>query len=146
MAFRKETIKRQFAEAQTDVLEPGEGVQAASLTTSGLSPWLIAALGWLIMLLLGMRYYFVLVTDRRVVFMKASLLSGRPKGLAFADSRDQVSIIDVKFAGLWSSLRYRRPDGKELRLNFHRFWRDEMRALVQVLAPDLPPPPPVDET
>lgn len=133
MAFRKETIKRQFAEAQTEVLEPGEQVQAASLTTSGPSPWLIGAFGFLIMLLMGMRYYYILVTDRRVVFMKASLLSGRPKGLAFADPKSGVSVRDVKVAGVWSKLRYGRPDGKEMRLNFHRFWRDEMQAVVQAL-------------
>jgi hypothetical protein len=133
MAFRKETIKRQFDEAKAAVLEPGEQVLAAGLTVSGPSPWLIGVLGWIGMLLMGMRYYYVLVTGRRVIFMKASLWSGRPKGEAFADPRDVISIGDVKYAGLWSHLKYRRPEGKEMRLNFHRFWRDEMRSVVEAL-------------
>lgn len=45
-------------------------------------------------------------------------------------------------AKLWSSLRYRRPEGKEIRLNFHRIWRDEMQAVVQALGASVPPPPP----
>jgi hypothetical protein len=142
MAFRKETIKRQFGEAQAAVLEPGEQVEAASLTTSGPSPWLAGLLGIIVMLLMGMRYYYVLVTDRRVVFMKASMMSGRPKGLAFADPKGQAGITQVKVAKLWSSLRYRRPEGKEIRLNFHRIWRDEMQAVVQALGASVPPPPP----
>ena len=72
------------------------------------------------------------------------MLSGRPKGLAFADPKSEVAVRDVKLAGLWSSLRYRRPDGKELRLNFHRFWRDEMQALVQALGSGVAAPGPGD--
>jgi hypothetical protein len=142
MAFRRETIKRQFDEAIPAVLDPGEQVQAGALSISGPSPWLTGVFGILFMLLLGMRYYFVAVTDRRVLFMKASMLSGRPAGLAFADQRAAVSISDVRTGKVWNSLRYHRPEGKPLRLNFHRIWGDEMSAIVQALGASALPPPP----
>ena len=134
MAFRKDTVKRQFAEAEAAVLEPGEQTQAGGFTTTGPSPWLAAGIGVIFMLLLGMRYYFVVVTDRRVLFMRSSMMSGRPKGLAFAHPRGQVSISDVKLAKLYSSLKYHGPDGKTLRLNFHRYWRNEMEGIVAALS------------
>jgi hypothetical protein len=149
MAVRKETIKKQFDEAMSSVLEPGEQVAAGSYTISGPSPWLQGVLGFIGMLALGMRYYYVAVTDRRVLFMKASMWTQRPKGFAFADPKGSVAIHDVDPSALWSHFRYRRPDGKEIRLNFHRMWRDEMETVVRALGASptqqpttsAPPPP-----
>ncbi len=90
MAFRKETIKRQFSEARAGYLEPGEAVVAESFTIAGPTPWLMGGVGFLIMYLLGTRYYFMTVTDRRVVFMTMSLWSGKLKGFAFALPRGSV--------------------------------------------------------
>ncbi len=156
MAMRKETIKKQFMEAVLAVLEPGEQIVAGTFCISGPSPWLMGAFGVLVMLLMGQRYYFVFLTDRRVIFMKASLLTSRPKGLAWADPRGQQAISDaVMGAKLWSHAMYNRPNVKALRLNFHAFWKEEARALVaqlpaagqaqavpQQMAPPPPPPPP----
>jgi hypothetical protein len=147
MAFRKATIREQFDGALAGVLEPGERVQAGVLTQSGPTPWLTGAIGIVMMLMLGMRYYFVTVTDRRVIFMRASLLSVRPQGLDWADARGAgiVSEIDAD-AALWSHFKYRRPaDGKEMRFNVHRMWRDELReVLLTMNSPEaqIPPPPP----
>ncbi len=140
MAIRKDTIKKQFDAALPALLEPGEQVQAQTLTQSGPTPWLMGAIGIFIMLAMGMRYYFMVVTDRRVLFMKASMWSQRPKGLAWADPRSAVALSDVDAnAVLWSHLKYRKADGSEIRLNFHRLWRDELQAAVSVLS--APPPP-----
>jgi hypothetical protein len=150
MAVRKETIKQQFTQALPSVLEPGERVEAATYLVSGPSPmWVAGIFGVIGMLLLNVRYYFVAVTDRRVIFYAASFWSGRPKGLAWADPRGSVSISDVVTdAKLWNHLSYARPGlGKPLRLNVHTFWREEMKAVVAVLttppAPGawMPPPP-----
>ena len=51
---------------------------------------------------------------------------------------------------VWSRFRYHRPDGKDIRLNVHRFWRNDGQAVVDALttqaqAPTptaIPPPPP----
>ncbi|MBI4259233.1 MAG: hypothetical protein HY658_01585 [Actinobacteria bacterium] len=147
MAVRKETIRAQFTEAVQQVLEPGEHVQAGSYCVSGPSPWLAGGVGILIMALLGTRYYFVWATDRRVIFIKASFWTARPKGVAWADPRAAASIRDVDLqAAVWGKLWYRRTDGKEIRLNFHRWWLEEARQLAAILgahaAPASPPPPP----
>jgi hypothetical protein len=134
MAFKKETTRQQFSEAIAAELQPGERVLAGGFTVSGPSPMLAAAVGAAGMLLLGMRSYYMAVTDRRVVMMRASGMSGRPRGLAFADPRAGVSITKVRSAAVWSHLKYRRPDGKQMRLNFHRKWRDDMEAIVQSMS------------
>ncbi len=151
MAFRRAKIKEQFDAAIPALLEPGEHVQAETLSQSGPSPWLVGVIGWLIMLIGGARYYFIVVTDRRVLFMKASMMTGRPRGLAWADPRGAVEVSDVNLTNaVWSRFRYHRPDGKDIRLNVHRFWRNDGQAVVDALttqaqAPTptaIPPPPP----
>lgn len=146
MAFRKETIKRQFSEARAAHLEPGEAVVAESFTIAGPTPWLMGGVGFLIMYLLGTRYYFMTVTDRRVMFMTMSLWTGKPRGFAFALPRGSVAVESSKRARLWSSLRLTRANEKPLRLNFHRIWRDEFDQIVSVLQPagaaPMPPAPP----
>ena len=136
MAVRKETIKKQFEEALPAVLEPGEQVQGGAYTISGPNPlWSQGLLGLLAYFIFGMRYYYLAVTDRRVLFMKASMMSARPQGLAFADPRSSVSISEVHTdAKLWNWCKYTGATKQGLRLNFHAFWRDEMKALIGALA------------
>ena len=99
MAVRKETIRTQFTEALGPVLEPGEQVVAGAVTQSGHSPWLTSAfgaLGYLIFMAFGTRLYFMAVTDRRVVLIKASILRGRPAGIRFnfhRKWRDELQVI-----------------------------------------------------
>jgi hypothetical protein len=147
MAFRKETIKQQFGEALPTVLEPGERVDVGFLTVSGPSPWLTAGIfGYLGMLLMGARWYFVTLTDRRVVFMKVSMATGHPAGLAWTDPRGSASLSDAMLEGkVWSRVQYRRPEGKSLRLNIQRFWRDEGKEFVERLG-IAPPTTPGDAT
>ena len=154
MAFRKETIRQQFSAALATVLEPGEQVRAAGYSVSGPSPWLTGAIGIFLMLFLGMRYYYVAVTDRRVVFMKASLLTQRPKGLAFAYPLSSASVSDLTVGKVWSYLRLQPAGGKQIRLNFHKWWQEEMQQVARAIqsgarsaappaaGPDIPPPPP----
>jgi len=140
LAVRRETIRSQFTEAIGRELEQDEQVVAGAFTVSGPNPMLGLAIGVVSMLLMGMRYYYLAITDRRVILMRASMLSSRPAGLAFADPRSGVQFTDVKTAAVWSSLRYCRPDGKRLRLNFHRAWRDDMQAVVNSLTAVTAPP------
>ena len=146
MAVRKETIKQQFAEALPSVLGPGEQVQAGAFLVSGPSPmWVAGLLGVIGLLLFKVRYYYLAVTDRRVIFYAASFWSSRPKGLAWADVRESVSISDVVTdAKLWNHMLFSRPGvEKPLRLNVHAFWREEMNGVVAALtALPMPPPPP----
>jgi hypothetical protein len=148
MAFRKTTITDQFQAAIGAVLEPGERIEAGTLTQSGPTPWLAGAIGMLMMLVLGMRYYFIAVTDRRVLFVRGSLMTLRPTGLAWADERGAGRVFDVDAeAVLWGHFSYERPgDGEVTRFNVHRIWRDELRRVLSGMTTrtsgQLPAPPP----
>jgi hypothetical protein len=146
MAVRKKTIQAQFAEAMTGVLEPGEQVVVGVMSQTGPSPWLAGAVGILIMLLLGARWYYVVVTDRRVIAMKASMWTGRPKGgLAWADPLGSVRLADVVTdAKVWQSFKLGRPGASELvRFNVSNvIWKDEYARLVSALQAGSVPPPP----
>ena len=143
MAFRKETIKQQFAEALSGVLGPGEQTEVGFLTVSGPSPWLSAGLfGYLGMLLTGSHWYFVTLTDRRVIFMNVSMATGHPKDLAWSDPRGFASLSDAMLDGtVWSRVAYVRPNDKALRLNIQRIWRDEGREFALRFGVASPTPP-----
>jgi len=146
MAFRKATIEEQFDSAIAGVLEPGEEVRAGVLTQAGPTPWLTGAIGIVLMLALGMRYYFVAVTDRRVIFFGASLMNVKPTKLGWADPIGTGTLSDVDAgAALWSHFKYQRPgDAKATRFNVHRMWRDELQQVLSAASSaPLPAPPPV---
>jgi hypothetical protein len=96
VAVRKETIRQQFDEALPAVLEPGERMLGA-YGVSGPNPlWAQGLLGLAGFLILGMRYYYVALTDRRLIFMNASFWTSRPRGLAWSDPRDSIRISDLQ--------------------------------------------------
>jgi hypothetical protein len=68
----------------------------------------------------------------------------RPKGGApEADQRAAVRLHDVDVDNtIWSKFRIQRPDGKDVRVNVHRFWRDEVQQLVAVLGQPAAAQPP----
>jgi hypothetical protein len=149
MAFRKATISEQFSRAIQPELEPGERIEAGFMSQSGPTPWAVGAIGIVMMLALGMRYYFVAVTDRRVLFLQGSLMTSKPKALAWSDRRGAGRVFEVDAdAALWSHFKYERPgDGEVTRFNVHRVWRDELRqalsAMTERTSATMPAPPPV---
>jgi hypothetical protein len=157
MAVRRDTVRKQFEDAVRPLLEPGEQPVAGAYGASGPNPlWLSGLFGLVGMIIANVRYYFVWVTDRRVLFLGASMMSGRPKGgLSWADQRSAVSVSEVTPAATWSWFKYHRPaGGKPIRLNFPRPWRDDFGAMTAALsgsaapggpvppAPETPPAPP----
>jgi hypothetical protein len=153
VAVRKDTITRQFDQA--GILEPGEQVVIGMMTQTGASPWFAGLIGVVLMLLTGTRWYYVALTDRRVLFLKASMLTSKPTGaVAWADPRTAVSISDVVTdAKVWNRLRYHRPgQAKPVRVNVSAVqWKSEFQSLVSNLRagalppapgePSIPPPP-----
>jgi hypothetical protein len=133
MAVRKEAVKQQFTEALPGVLEPGEQVLGGAFGMSGPNPLfaqgLFGVAGYLIF---RVRPYYVAVTDRRVIFMRASFWTARPKR------------SDAK---LWNSATFSTPSKHKLRMNFHTFWGAETKTLGELLTAQLgdrparPPPP-----
>lgn len=143
MAVRRDTVRKQFEEAVQPLLEPGEQLVAGSYGASGPNPlWLSGLFGFIGMIIAGVRYYFVWVTDRRVIFMGASMMTARPKGgMVWADQRAAVSVSDVTPAATWSWFRYHRPaGGKPIRMNFPRFWREDFTAMTSALGGSAFPP------
>ena len=92
---------------------------------SGLSPWLVGPL--------TQKKYFMEVTDRRVLFIKASRVKLHDQGLAWADPLDAVQVHDVEWQHAWSKLGYRRPNGEDIRLRIQFDWREEGQAVVAAL-------------
>jgi hypothetical protein len=158
MAVRREAVRKQFEDAAQPLLEPGEQLVAGAYGASGPNPlWLSGLFGLVGMIIVNVRYYFVWVTDRRVLFMNASMMTARPKGgMSWADQRSAVSVSEVTPAATWSWFKYHRPaGGKPIRLNFPRPWRDDFAAMTAALGgagtqaqaapapppPEAPPPP-----
>jgi hypothetical protein len=136
VAVRKETIKQQFNEALPAVLEPGERVLGGAYGVSGPNPlWAQGLLGLAGFLLFGMRYYYVALTDRRLIFMNASFWTSRPQGFAWSDPRDSITITDLQTDNkLWNWGKISSPTKQNLRMNFHAFWRPELKAMGDLLA------------
>jgi hypothetical protein len=98
---------------------------------------------WTVPLLLGavvgigfgvlQRPRYAVLTDRRVLFLEAGRWGYRPGGLAFADPRRDVAITGGRRGWTSSPLKYRRPDGRELRLNGLRPWQEDLDRFQQAL-------------
>jgi len=93
---------------------PGEQVLGGAHGVSRLNPlWAQGLLGLVGFLIFGMRYYYVALTDRRLIFMNASFWTSRPSGLAWADPRDSVTISDLQSdAKLWNWGRFSSPQAE----------------------------------
>src|SRR4249920_1848347 len=82
-----------------------------------------------------MSYYYVALTDRRLPFINASFWTSRPKGFAWSDPRDSITISDLQTDNkLWNWGKISSPTKQNLRMNFHAFWRAELKAMGDVLA------------
>jgi len=109
------------------VAEPGERPVAVANALVGPSPMVVhLLLGWLGRILL-MKSALLWVTDRRVILIRLSNWTGKPKGAIFADPRSSVVLFRVESRAIW----LRRLDGAEYRLNYVR--KPEARWISQAL-------------
>jgi len=82
-----------------------------------------------------MRYYYVALTDRRLIFMNASFWTSRPKGSRGPTRGDSITISDLQTDNkLWNWGKISSPTKQNLRMNFHAFWGPELKAMGDVLA------------
>jgi hypothetical protein len=136
MAFRKETIRQQFDGALAGgILQPGEQVQGAVFGQTGPSPWMAGAVGILVLMAMGARYGYFVVTDRRVLFIKGSIWNQRPRGLLWETPRTGVSVSEATTdARVWNKFLVHHPGAdKPLRMNVGRGWDDELQAVLALL-------------
>ncbi len=123
--------RQQMVDAVQPQLEQGEEIHAnLPSTQTGPSPWFYA-LTYLIAFVI--RQLGVVVTNKRVFFVKRGVFTNKVKGIEAIFPLDDVHVTDWKSSALWSTLRVQRPDGV-LRLNVHRMHRDDAEQLVHVLA------------
>jgi hypothetical protein len=123
--------RQQVVDAVQPQLEQGEEIHAnLPSSQTGPSPWFYA-LTYLIAF--WIRQLGVVVTNKRVFFVKRSALTNKVKGVEEVLPLDQVHVTDWKSSALWSTLRLQRPDGV-LKLNVHRMHRDDAEQLAHVLA------------
>ena len=128
--------REQVAAAVAPQLEPGEEILAnLPSCQTGPSPWMYAVT---YLIAFSIRQLGVVVTDRRVFFVKRGTFTNSVKGIEAVLDRDAVQVTEWKPAGLWSTLRLQRPGGM-LKLNVHRMHREDAEGLVQTLAQERVP-------
>ena len=138
MPVRREKVKQAMDAVIQSRLDPGETIQAEVLALKGPNPWLTAGLlgliGWLLT-----KYYYVVVTQQRVLFERSSFWMGnRPKGLESADPRSAVSLVEHTPGTIWGHFKIRRADGSEWKLWVHRIWREDGTKVAQTLGQAAP--------
>jgi hypothetical protein len=128
IAERRRTRVEEFV---TPSLQPGERVVAIlGFGQTGPSPWFYL-LTYLIVF--WIHVYAIVVTDQRVLFVRKSMWTNRPKRVELAVPRAQVAVAAYKPPSVWGSLTLTRPDGP-LKLNVPRIHRDEAQGVVDALA------------
>ena len=96
-----------------------------------------------VILVLARALRWAVLTDRRVLLLRATFRSARPTSLDRADPRDGVTILPARGrASIWPTVIYRTPDGGEQRLRFQPIWLEEATAFRETLTSPPPPPPP----
>lgn len=135
MPLPKEQVERLFDDVTRAMLEPSERIVASAFVVPGPSPARIGFLGAIVQSFRGEGDAWMTVTDRRVLFHRATFMSQKPKAFAWADPRSAVEVLDVSEGERsgWAWLLYRRPDGEVLRLNFALPWAEEFEAIVAAL-------------
>jgi hypothetical protein len=110
-------------------LEPGERVVMGAVVQTGPSQWW-AMLTWIITALTT-RYWFLVVTDRRIVILPASK---RPKPIQWTAPLGRASIQNRHLGTLWSSFVIRGSDGTTGKYRYlQRLWAAEMDRVVELV-------------
>lgn len=111
-------------------LESGEQIVAVvGQAQTGPTPWFFL-LTWLIAF--WIRYWGLVLTDRRLIFVKCSSFTGGPRSVDHSVPRDQVRVLEYKPPKVWGKLVLQ-TGSETLKVNVHRISRDDVNALVQAL-------------
>jgi len=121
----KDKPKARMMAALGSLMEPGEQVQAATMAIRGPSLWLVGGiLGALLT-----KYYWVAVTDRRVLAVRM----GKTGDVLFSEPRASVKLAQAAAHPVYSKVALQRADGTVVKFRVHRMWREEFDALVAAL-------------
>ncbi|MDP9342678.1 MAG: hypothetical protein M3Q23_11430 [Actinomycetota bacterium] len=126
----KDKPKAKMLEGLGSIMEPGEQIQAAVMVLRGPSLWLVGGiLGALLT-----KYYWLAVTDRRVVAVRM----GKPGDVLFSEPRASVKLAEATPHAVYSKLAIQRADGTVVRFRAHRMWREEYDSVVAALGGAVP--------
>jgi hypothetical protein len=123
-------------------LEPGEQMLLGSRVHSGPSDWwrLIPRVGAFVRFF--QRHYYMVLSDRRVIFCGLSYWTARPKRIKAVVQRGQVQVSDYKPGTVWPSFRIGYPGrNKPMKLRAHRVYRPEVEQILGALGFGGPPQP-----
>jgi hypothetical protein len=123
-------------------LEPGEQMQMGSRVHSGPSDWwrLVPRVGAFVRFF--QRHYYMVLSDRRVIFCGLSYWTGRPKNIKAVVPRGQAQVSDYNPGTVWPSFRLSYPGrNKPMKLRAHRIWRPEVEQILGAIGFGGPPQP-----
>jgi hypothetical protein len=120
-------------EATTPLLRPGEQVRAMlPFAQTGPVPWFFAIT---YLILFFIKYYAIVATDQRVLFLKRGKLAGKVHSTIVEEHPlGQVTVAEWKANPVWSRLMLARPDGV-MKLNVHRVHRSDAEEFIAALTP-----------
>jgi len=80
------------------------------------------------------RPYYVVLTERHVLFCSMSAWTGKPREIQIVAPREQVRVTGARLGGQmgWFTCQVPGRD-KPMTLRFYRFWRPEVEALLGAL-------------
>ncbi len=138
MAIRRAKQKAQVIQKLSQSAPPGEVFIACVHCETGPSPWLNALFDEVpflgLIMALTRKFYFLTLTNTSVVVNSASRFTNRPGEVVFAFPINGFPVLKVNRAAIWSSMFVQFPgQGKQTRLNIHRYWRNEFDQLLAAL-------------
>ncbi len=112
-------------------LEPDERILTGARVQGGISQWWVLLSSYA---RLFQRWYYLVLTDRRVIFCKISFWTGRPAAVSIVVPREQARVTDYRPGRTWTSFRLSYPGrDKPMRIRAPRAWRPEVDSVLSAL-------------
>lgn len=141
-SFNQRGKDRMVARAQELVgpsLEPGEQAFVGLRVHTGPSNWWLMVPYVRLAVRLAQRYYFMLVTDRRVILCRVSYWTGRPKDIKTAIPRAMVRISEYDPVAYYPSFVLAHPEAST-KLRTRGMWLNELQQAMSILGAPGPAP------
>jgi hypothetical protein len=119
-------------------LEPGEQMIAGARVHTGPSDWLRWAPYVRLVVRFMQRHYYVMVTDRRLVFCGISFWNARPDHISWMVPRAGVQASDYTAGAIYPSFRLSFPDRKPMRLRIYSSYEPEAMRILGILGIAIP--------
>jgi hypothetical protein len=119
-------------------LEPGEQMLAGARVHTGPSDWLRWAPYIRLVVRLMQRHFYLMVTDRRLIFCGISYWSARPTHIEWVVPRAGVQASDYTAGAVYPSFRLTFPDRKPMRLRIYSSYEPEAIRILSILGMQIP--------